>query len=146
LFLGQFVTMLLTLAAILPGLVLVVAGLFPLFSHRGIEGVGIALIALGGFAMLVPSVYLSVSWFFVLPLIIDKRLDFWPAMQLSRTVVGQHWWTMLLVSILIGILSSVGFLLCCIGLFFTVPLGLAFAMCCYEKMFSLPINAAPPNP
>ncbi len=133
---GQLVVVILTCLAILPGLGLVTAGIFPLFMDRGIEGIGIALIALGVVTILVPAVYLSVSWFFTLPLILDKRLDFWPAMQLSRRVVGRHWWTLLLATIFMGLLCAVGMLLCCIGTFFTVPLALAFAMCCYERMFS----------
>ena len=107
---------------------------------------GIVVIAFGALLMLIPLLYLSVSWFFTLPLIMDKRLDFWPAMSLSRAVVGKHWWTVFFLSIVIGIIGFLGILFCCIGAFFTVPLGLAVAMCAYERMFSLPTNATPSTP
>ena len=36
--------------------------------------------------------YFWTSWIFALPLVLDKQIDFWPAMKLSRRVVRLHWW------------------------------------------------------
>jgi uncharacterized membrane protein len=137
LFLGQLVVTLLVIAAMLPGIGLFAAGVIPLVKHHGAVPVGIALIGVGGLVMLIPMIYLSISWMFALPLIMDKRLDFWPAMQLSRQVVGKHWWTTLALSIVVGAISLIGLFLCCIGAFFTMPLAFVTAMNAYEKMFSL---------
>ena len=144
LFLGQLVVTLLTFAAMLPGIGLLVAGFIPLASHHSLAPGSIGLVVLGGIVMLIPAVYLSINWMFVLPLIMDKRLDFWPAMQLSRKVVGRHWWTTFALSIVIGCISLVGVLLCCVGVFFTVPLAFVAAMNAYEKMFSLNPSASAP--
>ncbi|MDB6020509.1 MAG: hypothetical protein JWQ04_366 [Pedosphaera sp.] len=38
-----------------------------------------------------PGIYLKIAWIFCLPLVIDKRLEFWTAMELSRTVVTRVW-------------------------------------------------------
>jgi hypothetical protein len=142
LFVGQLVVTLLTLAIMLPGLGLIVAGLIPLFKHHDVAPAGIALIGVGGIVMLIPLLYFSVSWMFTLPLIMDKRLDFWPAMQLSRRVVGRHWWTTFALSIVIGLIGVAGLILCCVGGFFTFPLAFAALMNAYESMFSL-IPGAP---
>jgi hypothetical protein len=147
LFLGQIVVVLIAFASVLPGIVVLAGGVFLVAHHRGgSEVAGIGVIAFGALLMLIPLIYLSVSWFFTLPLIMDKRLDFWPAMSLSRAVVGKHWWVVFVLSILAGIVSFLGLLLCCVGAFFTVPLGLAVTMCAYEKMFSLSTNATPSTP
>ena len=45
-----------------------------------------------GFVGLCVAIYYWVSWTFAMPLIVDKRIDFWPAMKLSRRVVSLHWW------------------------------------------------------
>jgi len=37
--------------------------------------------------LVIPGVYLLVAWIFSLPLVADKRLEFWSAMELSRKVV-----------------------------------------------------------
>jgi uncharacterized membrane protein len=79
---------------------------------------------------------LSVSWKFTLPLIIDKELDFWTAMQTSRKQVGKHWWHVFGLTILISLLNVAGLMLCCIGLLFTLPVGIAALMFAYETIFT----------
>lgn len=49
----------------------------------------------------VPGIYLTVAWTFALPLVADKRLEFWSAMELSRKVVTRVWFEMLLLLIIV---------------------------------------------
>ncbi len=44
---------------------------------------------------ILPWIYLTVAWVFAVPLVADKRLEFWPAMELSRKVVSKVWFEML---------------------------------------------------
>ncbi|HSU53822.1 MAG TPA: GYF domain-containing protein [Candidatus Dormibacteraeota bacterium] len=46
---------------------------------------------LGFCCCIIPGVYLFVAWIFSVPLIIDKRLEFWSAMELSRKAVTRVW-------------------------------------------------------
>ena len=41
--------------------------------------------------LILPAVYLTVAWAFALPLVADKKMSFWPAMELSRKVVTRVW-------------------------------------------------------
>jgi hypothetical protein len=43
----------------------------------------------------IPGVYLLVAWVFSVPLVMDKRLEFWSAMELSRKVVTRVWFEIL---------------------------------------------------
>lgn len=91
-----------------------------------------AVLALVGFA---GFVYLTISWLFALPLVIDKRMAFWEAMRLSKRVVAKHWWGTLGLAIVVWLLAVAGFLACIVGLLFTGPLAMA-AMCVhYQKVF-----------
>jgi hypothetical protein len=45
----------------------------------------------------VPGIYLLVAWWFALPLVADKRLEFWSAMELSRKVVTRVWFEVFLL-------------------------------------------------
>lgn len=137
LFLGQLVVMLLVLASVLPGSALLVAGTVTMVRQHDPTGGSIALIVAGSIVMLIPLFYLAIGWMFALPLIMDKALDFWPAMQLSRHVVGKHWWTTLALSLVVGIISCIGVLLCCVGVFFTMPLAFVTFLNAYERMFGL---------
>jgi len=40
---------------------------------------------------LLPGIYLLVAWIFSVPLVADKRLEFWSAMELSRKAVSRVW-------------------------------------------------------
>jgi len=83
----------------------------------------------------IPATFLSVSWKFTLPLIIDKQLDFGAAMKASWTKVNQHWWQVFGLVLLIDVVNLAGFCLCCVGLIVTVPIGLAALMYAYETIF-----------
>jgi hypothetical protein len=86
----------------------------------------------------VPAVYLIVSWAFSSLLIVDRELDFWRAMELSRKAVGLHWWKVLLVLFLMTIVCLSGFVVC-IGALFTAPIGLAILAFAYEDIFNEPV-------
>lgn len=94
------------------------------------------LMAVGLLLLILPGIYLMVAWLMFGPLLIlDKRLDFWTAMELSRKVVHRHWWQvfgLLLVSLLVLL---AGVLACGIGLFVTVPIATAATVYAYEDIF-----------
>jgi uncharacterized membrane protein len=84
----------------------------------------------------IPATYLAVCWKFTLPLIIDKQLDFWTAMGTSRKMVKKHWWHVFGLVILISLLNIAGICACCVGVLFTIPIGIAALMFAYETIFS----------
>jgi uncharacterized membrane protein len=93
------------------------------------------LVYLGLALCLIPGIYLAIAWIFALPLVIDKKLGFWEAMELSRKVVKKNWWTVFALALLAGLVGSAGIVVCCIGVFFTVPLTYAILMYAYEDIF-----------
>jgi hypothetical protein len=93
------------------------------------------LTALGFILCIAPGVYLAVGYLFVLPLVIDKKLDFWPAMEVSRQVVHKHWWSMFLFAIVLVLIICLGALACGFGLILAVPLVFAALSFVYEDLF-----------
>ncbi|MBU6402335.1 MAG: DUF4339 domain-containing protein, partial [Verrucomicrobia bacterium] len=94
-----------------------------------------ALTLLGVACCLLPGIYLSVSWLFTFPLIIDKQLGFWAAMELSRKQVNRHWWLVFALAVVAGLIGMAGVVVCCIGVFVTVPISLGTLMYAYEDLF-----------
>jgi uncharacterized membrane protein len=90
---------------------------------------------LGILLCIIPGVYLGVSWKFTLPLVIDKQLGFWEAMELSRKVVTRQWFLLFALMLVVGLISVSGLLLCCIGIFVTAPIGIATILYAYEDIF-----------
>jgi hypothetical protein len=96
------------------------------------------LTLLGFFCLVVPGIYLFVAWIFTLTLIIDKRLDFWPAMNLSRKIVNKHWWKIFALVALVILLSMAGLLGLIVGIFVTTPIAWLAATFAYEDIFGTP--------
>ncbi len=100
------------------------------------------LTAIGFVLCIAPGVYLAVAYLFVLPLVIDKKLDFWPAMEVSRQVVNKHWWSVFLFAIVLVLIVCLGALAFGLGLVIAVPVVSAAAMFVYEDLFG-PTPAVP---
>ena len=68
------------------------AGFRQEFLQLMLAGVVSSLLAGIGFLFCVlPWVYLVVAWAFAVPLVADKKLEFWSAMELSRKAVTRVW-------------------------------------------------------
>ncbi len=106
--------------------------LLPLFLAGLVKGI---LTSIGLLFCVVPGIYLAVAWMFTLPLVIDQKLDFWPAMELSRKVVARHWWTffgLMLVNLLVILL---GLAACGIGVLIAQPVAFGALAYAYEDLF-----------
>lgn len=94
------------------------------------------LTLIGYLLCLIPGIYLAVAWFFAVPLVIDRRMSFGEAMELSRKMVNKHWFLVFAFLLVYGLLSMAGLVACCIGVFVTMPIGLGALMYAYETIFS----------
>lgn len=95
-----------------------------------------SLVLLGSFFCIVPGIFLAVLWLVVTPLlIVDRRLDFWPAMRLAGRVVLAQWWRMLGLCILCVLLLLAGAALCGVGLLIALPVTTAATVYAYEELF-----------
>ncbi len=104
------------------------------------------LILLGLICVILPGMYLMVAWTFSLPLVIDKGLDFWSAMELSRKVVSRHWWKFFGFVIVLMLLKLAGIVMLIVGLFIGAPIAMASLMYAYEDLFGTaarPANHVP---
>jgi serine/threonine protein kinase len=105
------------------------------FPHLVIAGFLVALLtALGLICLILPGIYFFVCWIFTLPLIIDKGLDFWPAMRSSREIISRHWWKFFGFLIVLALINLAGALVFGVGLLITFPITLAALMNAYEDI------------
>jgi uncharacterized membrane protein len=93
------------------------------------------LISVGLAFCLIPGIYLAVAWQLTTPIIQDKRLGFWEAMETSRKVVNRHWWGLFAFLILTALINLGGALLCGIGLFVTMPWTFIAVAMVYDDLF-----------
>jgi uncharacterized membrane protein len=100
------------------------------------------LTSVGLILCILPGIYLAVGYVFALPLVIDKKMDFWPAMEVSRQVVHKHWWSVFALVIVLALIAIAGCIACFVGLFFTIPVSSAALMYVYEDLFGPQAAAA----
>ncbi len=84
---------------------------------------------LGFIFLIVPGIVISALYMFAMPLIIEKKMDFWQAMETSRKVVAQNLFELSIFMLLLYILLFLGVLL--VGVGFLVALPVVFAAIAY---------------
>jgi len=92
-------------------------------------------IIIGLLIMVIPMTYLGISWAYSMVLIVDRKMNFWPAMELSRKTVTKHWFQIFFFLITIGLISLLGIVTCGIGLFVTIPLAMTMLAASYVHIF-----------
>ena len=83
-----------------------------------------------------PCLYLLVGYVFVLPLIIDRNLPVWGAMETSRRTVTRQWFQTFGLLFAAGLLLLVPARWFVFGLVLTLPVCTAALMFAYEDLFS----------
>jgi hypothetical protein len=81
------------------------------------------------------TVYIYMSYSLTIPLIVDAKLDFWQAMEVSRRIVGKKFFMFLLFFIVVGILMSLGILVTCfLGVLVAGPLWYCLIFAIYDDI------------
>jgi hypothetical protein len=63
---------------------------------------------LGMCCCILPGIYLVIAWYFGVPLVVDKKLEFWSALELSRKVVTRVWFQIFGLTLLAFLPSIIG--------------------------------------
>ncbi len=101
----------------------------------------ITLFTYVGFALLlIPGIYLSVAYSFTLPLIIDKKLGIWGAMEVSRQAVTHAWWTIAGVNGTLFVIVVLSAMPMGVGLIWTIPLLMIAQGVMYRKIFGWKVH------
>jgi len=106
----------------------------PLFLLSLVSG----LLVMTGFLFLIlPGIYLGTAFAWAQLLVLDRGMDFWPAMMASMKVVNRNFWGTFGFFLVAGLLASLGLLACCVGYLFTWPWLVGMQMAAYRDIFGL---------
>ena len=79
------------------------------------------LVVLGLVLLIVPGIYLMVGYIFAPWFVLDRRVGFWEAMELSRHAVRPHWFELFGLVLMIILINLLGALALGVGLLVTIP-------------------------
>jgi uncharacterized protein DUF4339 len=112
------------------------SGFGPMAGQLILLGLVLNVLVLIGYALcIIPGIFLQVAWLFAITLVIDRKMDFWDAMELSRKMVCKHWWIVFAFFIVYSLVVVSGILACCVGILVTMPIGIAAMLFAYETIF-----------
>jgi len=93
------------------------------------------LVTLGFLLLILPGLYLTVGYAMTLPLIVDRGVSPWQAMEMSRKAIHKVWWRMAGLLIIMTLLFLVSFLPLGIGVIWTWPMFVILAGVVYRHLF-----------
>ena len=117
--------------------------------------VGVAYAVAGSLPIVGPVAGVAISplVMFSMCLVVDKKMEFWPAIMASFEKAKTEYVPLLVVSLVGGLISSAGILLCGFGVILTMPFGMVLSVVAYRHMFedggaaeAIPVIEARPIP
>ncbi|MCK5524572.1 MAG: hypothetical protein KAI83_15685 [Thiomargarita sp.] len=95
------------------------------------------LMIIGLMALIIPGIYLLIAYLFTLPLIVEKNLGPWEAMEASRKAVTHHWFKVFFTIIIMHIIVIISAIPLGIGLIWTLPMIFNVHGILYRIMFGV---------
>jgi hypothetical protein len=88
----------------------------------------------GTLLLIIPGLVIAAMYKFTYLFIVDKRMDFWPAMQASHAVVKSDYLGFTLFLVLMFLVNVLGFLCLIVGLLVTLPVTIAAITVAYQEV------------
>ena len=115
-----------------------------IFSHFGrtvsliiTAVVMMLLIYLGMILLLIPGIYLGVAYLLAVPLVVERGLSPWQALEASRKAITQHWFKVFGLFIVLGLIIIVSAIPLGIGLVWSIPLMVVAMGVLYRTIFGV---------
>ena len=92
------------------------------------------LVGCGTLFCIIPGLVVAAIFKFTFLFIVDKRMDFWPAMQASHAVVKNDYFGFTMFLLLMVLVDILGALCCIVGLLVAVPVTVAAVTVAYKEI------------
>ncbi|MEP6538688.1 MAG: zinc-ribbon domain-containing protein [Bryobacteraceae bacterium] len=108
---------------------------FNYFLPAFVAALLISLFSFIGFLLcIIPGFIVMAVYMFTYLFIVDKRLEFWPAMEASHAIIKQDYMGFVLFMLGLGLLNLVGLLCCIVGVFVTIPISMMAITIAYREL------------
>jgi len=91
-------------------------------------------VSIGTLFCIIPGLVVAAMYKFTYLFIVDKRMDFWPAMQSSHALVKRDYAGFTLFLLLMLLVDLLGLLCCVVGIFVAMPVTLAAITVAYKEL------------
>lgn len=95
------------------------------------------MVTIGFILLILPGIYLSVAYYMALPLVVEKGMGPWQALETSRKAISRHWFRMFGFFIVASIILAISIIPFGIGLIWTLPMFIIAYGIIYRNMFGV---------
>jgi uncharacterized membrane protein len=88
----------------------------------------------GTLLCIIPGLVVAAMYKFTYLFIVDKRMDFWPAMQASHAVVKNDYFGFTMFLLLAVLVNLLGALCCIVGMLVSIPVTIAAITVAYKEI------------
>lgn len=111
---------------------------FPVAGNLIVAGILQSLLIMVGFLLLIlPGIYLSIGYCMTVPLIVDRKMSPWQAMEASRKAVHGEWWKVFGLFIVMGLICLLASLPLGLGLIWAWPMFVVLGALVYRALFGV---------
>ncbi|HPI74225.1 MAG TPA: hypothetical protein PK843_17095 [bacterium] len=111
---------------------------FDVFIPAMLMGILVGVFEAIGFMLCILPGFLVMAWYLFAPaFVMDKRMDFWQAMEASRTLIQKYLFEFVLFVLVQIIIILLGLLCCVIGVLVALPVCMAATACAYRDLVGL---------
>ena len=108
---------------------------FNFFVPALVASLVIALFTFGASLLcLIPGLVVAAMYKFTYLFIVDKRMDFWPAMQASHSIVRNDYFGFTMFLLLLFLVNVLGAVCCIVGLLVSIPVTFAAITVAYGEL------------
>ncbi len=108
---------------------------FDFFVPAMLAGLLISVfVSVGALLCIIPGIVAAAVCQFAYLFVMDKRMDFWPAIQASYEIVRQDYFGFTMFVVALGLLNLLGTLALVVGLLITVPVSMAATAAAYRDI------------
>ncbi|MFV0439264.1 MAG: hypothetical protein ACK5PS_17935 [Desulfopila sp.] len=113
----------------------VLAGL-PIAGRIMVAGIlQITMIMIGFCLLVLPGIYLTIGYMMALPLMVDRGMGPWQAMETSRKAIHKVWWRFFGLYLLFSLVLFLSALFLGVGLIWTAPMAVVLSGVLYVHLF-----------
>ena len=95
----------------------------------------VIMITLGMFLLILPGIYLTIAYMFAMPLVVEKNMPAWQALEVSRKALTRKWFPMFGILLLMGIVNTLAIFTLGILWIWTIPWSVLTMSIIYTKLF-----------
>jgi hypothetical protein len=90
--------------------------------------------SIGIMLCIIPGLVVAAMYKFTYLFIVDKRMDFWPAMESSHAITKSDYFGFTMFLIVMALVDILGFLCCVVGIFVAIPVTIAAITIAYKEI------------